>query len=304
MIERDIVVGANGVALEATLSLPSERAPVGGIVTLHGAAAGSRDFFLYEHLARLAADQGWAVLRYDRRPQTGGTIPFDLQAADALAAVAELRDRADLPHRAVGLWGVSQGAWTATVAAADEPDLTFLILVGYSGVSPGQQMRYLTTNLLRQHGHDHRALEELGALRDTLESYLRGDLDRPTAQKQLDILRSRPWFELAWVPDQLPPLEAVSFPQLFDFDPTEPLAEVDCPVLAIWGSEDAEVPPGTGQQIVEEVRADARTPTRCELLDGVGHILTTNDVTQPEALHPNYEALVTGWLRDHDPSVP
>jgi uncharacterized protein len=291
-------VQAQDAALPATVTVPGLDRPLGGIVALHGAAAPERDFFLYRHLAEVAAGQGWAVLRYDRRPWDRGTIPFDLQAADALAASQHLAAVADLPRDRIGVWGVSQGAWSATVAAAQDPTLPFVILVGYSAWTPGKQMRYATTRFLTRAGHDQPSIDELLALRATLESFLRGDTPRQEAQAHIDRLRDRPWFDLAYVPSDLPPLHEVGFPGLFDFDPTEPLGQIRCPLLAIWGTEDDEVPPEESLEVVRGVRGAAQARTELHLLDGVGHTLTRDDRYETELLDPRYAELLRAWLQD------
>lgn len=89
---------------------------------------------------RSAIAGGKRALRYDRRPHVEGDVPLALQASDAIAAAGVLRERfGDVP---VGLWGFSQGAWAAPLAAALYPDqVSFLALVSGSGVSPAAQMR-------------------------------------------------------------------------------------------------------------------------------------------------------------------
>lgn len=304
-VETEVAAGDAGesgaLELPATVTLPQDAPPVGGIVTLHGATAPERHFFLYRHLAEVAAEAGWAVLRYDRRPWGRGTIPFDVQAADALAATRHLAALADLPADRVGLWGVSQGAWSATVAASIEPTAAFVILVGFSGWTPGRQMRYATTNFLTHAGHDQAAVDEMLDLRATLEAFLRGDEDREAAQAHIDRLRGRPWFDLAYVPAELPPLDEVTFPGLFDFEPAEALEQVQCPLLAIWGTEDDEVPPEESLEVVRRARAEASGRTDVHLLDGVGHTLTRDDRYDTGLLDPRYAPLIRTWLQEHTP---
>lgn len=289
-------VDAGDATLPATVTLPAEGPARGGIVTLHGAAAPERDFFLYGHLAGVAVTQGWAVLRYDRRPWERGTIPFDLQAADALAARDHLAAVAGLTIDRIGVWGVSQGAWSATVAAAQEPALPFVILVGYSAWTPGKQMRYATSNFLTRAGHSQADVDELLGLRSTLESFLRGESDHDEAQAHIDRLRSRPWFDLAYVPTELPPFAELTFPGLLDFDPSQPLQQVRCPLLAIWGSEDDEVPPTESLESVRRERAGTAAETALHLLEGVGHTLTVDDRYETDQLHPRYAPLLLDWL--------
>lgn len=67
-----------------------------GVVVLHGADAGDRTYFLYEHLADLLERERIAVLRNDRRPSSDGhDVPLAVQAADALAVLRVLSEMVD-----------------------------------------------------------------------------------------------------------------------------------------------------------------------------------------------------------------
>jgi len=205
-----------------------------GLVPLHPADSGSRDHPLFLHLAGLLGARGVVVDRYDRRAAAPGRdVPLADQAADARAAMARLRDRY---HVQVGLWGFSQGAWAAALAASEDQATAFLITVAACGVSPALQMRYGTREQLRRAGYE---TAELDVLRETYERYVRGELNRDEAQTVVDRAATRPWFDHAWVPRQLP--QAGSWPDM-DFDPQEVIARVRCPVLAIWSAMDEWVP--------------------------------------------------------------
>src|SRR5690349_5574388 len=144
-----------------------------GLVPLHPADSGSRNHPLFLHLSELLADRGIVVERIDRRSAAPGRdVPLADQASDAQIAMARLRGQTGVP---VGLWGFSQGAWAAALAAASDPSTAFLITVSAAGVSPACQMRYGTREQLRRAGFE---TAELDVLRDTYEQYLRGHLDR------------------------------------------------------------------------------------------------------------------------------
>jgi hypothetical protein len=83
----ELTIDADGVRLPATLDRPT--GPLhGGLVALHGAQAGQRSFFLYEHRARMLPRVGVAVLRYDRRPGVDG--------ADCCDHVPTVNERQDI----------------------------------------------------------------------------------------------------------------------------------------------------------------------------------------------------------------
>jgi alpha/beta superfamily hydrolase len=117
-----------------------------GLVPLHPAMSGSRDHPLFLHLADLLTTRGVTVFRLDRRAAPPGSdVPLGEQARDARTAMARLREQTRAP---VGVWGFSQGAWAAALAAADDPQTAFLVTVSASGVSPACQMRYGTCEQL------------------------------------------------------------------------------------------------------------------------------------------------------------
>ncbi|MET0740626.1 MAG: alpha/beta hydrolase [Candidatus Nanopelagicales bacterium] len=209
------------------------------VVVLHGAEAPGRDYFLYAHLAEVLAPRGVVVVRDDRRPSVDGRdVPLATQAEDALRAVTELRaEVGDVP---VGLWGWSQGAWAAALAAATAPAaVAYLICVSAGGVSPAAQMRFGTAQHLRAHGYGESDVADMLAVRIAVEASLRGDGDRGHTQRLLDDAATRPWFGLAYLPREAP--TAGSWPDM-DHDPVSVLRQVRCPALAIYGETDAWVP--------------------------------------------------------------
>lgn len=300
--EVELTVEVGGHSLPATLSNPIGGVR-GGLVPLHGAAFPSRHFFLFEHLAQATRGAGWATLRYDRRPSEK-MVPLRHQVNDALEAVRLLRSRTELRSAPVGLWGLSQGAWTAMLAAAQHEMVDFLVLVGFSGVSPGRQMRYATANFLRQAGYDSESdLRELTELRTVYERYLRGDQDRASAQQLIDDLHQRPWFRLAYVDASLPDRSDIDDPHFFDFEPEEHMSMVRCPVLAFYGDQDDTVPVDDSIAVLHRAARRAGNELSVHVLEGVGHALTVDDRNETAALHHEYQPELIRWLDEQSVTV-
>jgi uncharacterized protein len=279
--------------LPATLDLPAGPRR-GAVAVLHGAEAGQRSFFCYLHLAQTLSAVGIAVLRYDRRPHVDNEdVPLDRQAGDAAAAITALRGFVgDVP---IGLWGFSQGAWAAPLAAARHPEqVAFLILVSSCGVTPAQQMRFGTAQQLRRHGFDAADLAELNELRTVVEDYLRGNADRNAAQRVVDRYADRDWFSLGYVSRYLP-----DWPGAWgdmDFDPVPVFARVSCPVLLFYGESDAWMP------IEDSVAAwrRATTGTAAQLtvhrLAGCDHLPTLNEGQSMADISPQYTDTLLSWI--------
>jgi uncharacterized protein len=237
------------------------------------------------------------VLRFDRRTApTGGDVPIATQAADACVAVAALR-AVDSGARSapVGLWGWSQGAWAALVAASRLPDIAFLVLVGASGVSPAEQMRYGTAEQLRRSGFGGQDLAELADVRVAFKGALRGTIDRTELQTLIDGYAARPWFDLAYVPRVLP--GKLQWTDM-DFDPKAAFAKVRCPVLLFYGEQDEWVP--IEASIAAWYRAaalsgnDEITVVR---LAGTTHSPTIDGRLEREAITPEYTEALVSWIK-------
>lgn len=234
-----------------------------GLVVLHGASDGRARQPLFDQLGGILSPVGVAVLSYERR-QVGDQqdTPLETQAHDAAAAARALKAELGCP---VGVFGFSQGAWAATLAAAD-PIIEFLIVLGCSGVSPAAQMRY---QLLKRHGYTKQDRDDLLRLRMMVEDYLRtpdpDDSRRGRASAQLRAASTMPWFEHAYLPDE-PPSGEAKWSDM-DFDPAPTFTHVHVPVLAMWGSDEECVPRIASQRLWRTSGADVTVVD----LPGCGH---------------------------------
>jgi len=229
----------DGISLAASYSPAGETA----VVALHGAGAGTRDYFLYEHLHRILPPAGIGVVTFDRRGEGESTGDvsrgrFDVQARDALAVL----DAVAVGH--VGLWGVSQGGWIAPLAAARSDRVAFVIGVASTGVTPSEQMMYATAQQLRLAGYGEQVVARALDLRRRFEESVH---DRPVDEDALkaDLLAAldEPWFEQLWLPPTLLDEEGRRlWIEEMDFDPRPIFAEVRVPALLFFGGRDSWTP--------------------------------------------------------------
>jgi pimeloyl-ACP methyl ester carboxylesterase len=262
------------------------------LIGLHPATDRSRDHFLFRHLAAVLPPRGMAVLRYDRR---GDDVPLELQADDALSAVAALHARDDIDASRVGLWGFSQGAWVAPIAAARSRDIAFLVLVASTGVTPAEQMLYGTAKHAREAGVGERDVERLVALRRTVDEWRRGHLTRERAQAAVDAVADQPWFEHAWVQRALG--DGI-WPNM-DFDAEELFSGVRVPVLLFYGEDDEWQPIDASIAAWQRAaRRSGNTDVTVVRLAGTRHAPTLGGAEEASAIAPEYERALIAWLED------
>ena len=277
-------IATGGSDLAAELTLPDGRGPHPAIVPLHPASERSRDQLLFRHLAEALSRHGVAVLRYDRR---GDDVPLADQVADANAAVETLRARPDIDARRIGLWGFSQGAWVAPMAAAASDRIAFLVLLASTGVSPAEQMRYGTIKHARQAGYGDDVAARILEVRAALEEFERGRRPRDAAQRAVDAVAGEPWFEHAYVRRELP--DAPGFWPDMDFDPAAVFAQVRVPTLLFYGQDDEWQPIDASIAAWRKSGVKDLTIVR---LAGTGHAPTT----RTGEISNEYERTMLVWL--------
>lgn len=316
-----------GVAPVGTLTYPKSSGSFPAVVLVAGTGAHNRDagmslhktlLVLADHLTR----QGFAVLRYDKRGVglTGGERhpgpTTDDYAADALAAVRFLKMQPNIDPRRIGIAGHSEGGIIAAMVAAEAPeDVGFIVMLAGTGL-PGQENQSLQgAAFARADG----VPEALILLNQKLE---RGQLEIAASklgrQEALDAMRTATRVlpaedkETLEIPAEGLPAEAFEallspwFRRFLALDPRSYLEKVKCPVLAIVGEKDLQVPPAENLQGIEralERGANRRATVR--QLAGVNHNLQTARTGKlseyfliEETVAPSVLELLSSWMKD------
>ena len=291
-VTSELEIAANGATLAAKISLPSGKSPAPAIVALHGADAGSRDLFPYEHLHEVLPPAGIAAVTFDRRGDgrsTGDSSRgrFLLQADDALAVIEQVGGLPGVDPERIGLWGISQGAWVAPLAATRSTRVAFLVLVASVGVTPGEQMRW-AARFQAGRAHGEEAGERAAHIWDLVLDWMRGG-DREAFEAAVADARTQPWWPHASLDDEVPPdEERLATEQELDFDPVPIFNAVRVPVLLVYGDQDEWIPVDESIAVWRRARPDADVL----VLPGVGHVPGTEE--QMSAL---YEQTMLDWLR-------
>lgn len=211
-----------------------------------------------------------------------------------MRVVDELAARPDIDAERVGLWGFSQGAWVAPLAASRSTKIRFLILLASTGVSPAEQMLYGSAKHARMAGYGEDVVQRVVTVRRVVDDLRRGLIPLETAQAAIDGVKNEAWFHSAYLP---PKMSEIGLWEDMDFDPAPIFANVRVPTLLFYGEEDEWSPIDASVAAWERAAEKANNrDVLVQRLAGTGHFPTKGGVEDIAAISPEYERTLVEWL--------
>ena len=282
-----------GVMLGATLSLPAGVASPDLAILVHGSGPSTRDAEVDGHrtfavLADQLARRGIAVLRYDKRGISRSTGDYQGhtqgQLADDLAAVVRAL-AARQQFASIGLIGHSEGSMIAAAVAARYPDSVDSI-VSLAGVGmPGVELMLLQDRLVaRDQGADP---AELARVMPYARRFYETVVARPEVVARLAALETlheslssadKALINKYHMDEGTLSLSWARQPFLRDSlisDPRSDWQAVRCPVLALNGDVDHQVPPENLAGIVSALHVGGNHRVQSAILTSVNHMFQT-----------------------------
>lgn len=254
------------IKLGGTLTIPKGAGPFPAVLLITGSGQQDRDESLLGHkpflvLADALTRQGIAVLRVDDRgigKSTGNfmnSTTFDF-ADDVEAGVAYLKSRKEIDVKHIGLIGHSEGGIIAPIVATRTDDVAFIVLMAGTGL-PGEDIIRMQGRLIAQVGGAkkeeldrgeaiQRKLYEIiknekpsSELVTKLKKVMKEEVEKLTDAEKKEMDKQG---GMAAVEAQMAAFAYPWFKTFLFHDPRTVLAKVKCPVLAINGELDLQVP--------------------------------------------------------------
>ena len=260
---REEVSFQNGdVTLSGTLVLPNAKAPHPAVVRIHGAGPGSRFNFADEYNAY----HGIAVLNYDKRgvgKSTGNWREAGVEdlAGDALAGIKLLRNRNDINPKQIGVVGGSEGGWAASLVAARDKKLAFLVLVAGPALSFVDEVLNEAEDNMRADGLSDKEIKAaLDFLRFKMNLIRNGEVLTDTGWEKMQAVADkvknekwfayvRPWAKGSWWWKK--------WYLMSQYDPQPFLEKTTIPVLAVYGGADRNAPAPRNVEALEKAMKKA-----------------------------------------------
>jgi uncharacterized protein len=251
------------ISLAGTLTLPKKEGNFPVVVLITGSGPQNRDEELFGHkpflvLADYLTKQGIGVLRYDDRGvaeskgnfKTATTQDF---AADVEAAVAYLKTRKEVNKKQIGLIGHSEGGVIAPLVASKSKDVGFIVLLAGSGMSGGDLLLLQKKAIEKAMGVSDKVIESGQKMNKGAFDIITKTLDSAALKTELtayfqQVIKDNPSVKPpqmnseAFVNTMLKAFSGAWLEYFIRYNPFPVLKGVKCPVLALNGDKDVQVP--------------------------------------------------------------
>lgn len=287
-----------GITIAGTLTYPEGEGPFPAVLLITGSGGQDRNETVMGHrpflvLSDYLTRQGIAVLRCDDRGVGGTTgnlgesTTADL-AQDVLTGVAYLKARDNIDPAKIGLIGHSEGGLIAPLAASQSEDVAFIVLMAGTGLT-GEEILYLQGALIaRAEGVSEEKIEESRKDQERIYAVLKSDksvdemeetlrrMYREDIAKMSEEERKEAEITEAQLDAQLKQVLSDWFRYFLTYDPRPALEKVRCPVLAINGEKDLQVPPKENLvEIGKALEKGGNTDVTLKEFAGLNHLFQT-----------------------------
>lgn len=283
---------ADNVRLAGTLTLPQGSGPFPAVALISGSGPQDRNETLFGHkpfliLADYLTRHGIAVLRYDDRGVGESTGDFSTAtsqdfARDAEAAVQYLLQRSDIQSGHIGLIGHSEGAMIAPMVANRTDAVSFLVLLAPPAVPGDELLREQAARIMRTAGATESQIQTNAAVQRQMFDILKNVPDSTATDSLISVLTAQGMAPEA-ARAQAEQTATPWFRYFLSYDPRPALRKVDVPILALYGSNDLQVPPDQNLPQLESALATGGTAGyTIEVLPGLNHLFQTAPTGIPQ----------------------
>ena len=137
--------------LSGMLILPEGEGPFPTTIIIHGSGTSRRNSVWYLSIAKHLQHNGIAVLLPDKRGSEKSEgewvgASFEELATDTLSAVEYVKHQQVFKYSSIGVIGMSQGGWIASVVAAESDDVSFVVSMTGAAVTTDEQLLHEEIN--------------------------------------------------------------------------------------------------------------------------------------------------------------
>lgn len=310
----------SGLKLAGTVTIPKHAKNCPAAILITGSGAEDRDETIFEHhpflvIADYLTRNGIAVLRVDDRGvggsegNTSSATSADF-ASDVLAGINFLKNYKEISSSKIGLIGHSEGGLIAPIVATQSKDVSFTVLLAGPGIS-GEQILYAQGELLsKAAGMSDEKIQQNRKLQEAIYNIVINEKDTAKLVDRLQKTYSNGMYAMLNESQKNAVNAAVGtiispwYKFFLSYNPYPTLTKVTCPVLALNGEKDLQVPPDENLAAIEKALTEGgNTNFKTIKMAGLNHLFQkceTGEVAEyaqiEETINPEVLLTIKDWI--------
>ncbi len=313
----------DSVELSGTFTYPKDVDLYPAVILISGSGPQNRNSQIFDHdifwvLADYLSNQGIAVLRYDDRGvgRSGGNHQSATSETfkDDVRGAFEYLTQRDIEH--IGLIGHSEGGLIAPMVAAEE-SVDFIVSLAGPGIPISQLMTIQNELAIRDSGFSEQAAKDYLAF--IQKTYQLIDVDSPKEALYPSVMEHiHTYYDACDEATQqlLAPSKEAFYLQLagayfqpwfryfINHQPGPYLQQIDCPFLALNGTNDVQVTAKENLAGIESHLAESKSASyEVIALEKLNHLFQTSETGQvseysmiEESFNPETLKLIADWI--------
>lgn len=308
---------AESVTLAGTLTIPEGDGPFPAAILISGSGPQDRNETVFGHqpflvLSDYLTSHGIAVLRYDDRGINQSTGDYAQAtsadfATDANAAFAYLSTRPEIDHDAIGFVGHSEGGLIGPIAINENQKVAFMVMLAGPGTPALKIIESQNRLIAQSQGADEEEISKSVELSMMISRAAAASTSAEDAEARIRaIMTPEVLAEFGVDESRIESAVAQSSTPwtryFLKYDPADFMGAVRCPVLAINGELDMQVPAEENIAGLHKLLTNHNDAT-IMALPGLNHMFQTaktgalgeyNDIE--ETFAPHAMQLIADWI--------
>jgi len=276
--------------LAGTLTLPKGEGPFPAVILLTGSGQQNRNEEVFGHKPFLVISDyltrnGIAVLRVDDRAVGGSTGDYKNSttgdfAEDALVGVNYLRTRKEINPEMIGLIGHSEGGMVAPIAASKSNQIAFIVMLAGPGSNLGDNINYQRSLISKKGGASEEYILAQQIWLKAINEIARKDISEESARAEIKKmyadLNENTKAVLNWNDERIEGTSNMILSKWWryglKFDPVTTIHSLNCPVLALLGEKDQQIPAAMNVKELESATQNRNEKSKVVVMPGLNHL--------------------------------
>lgn len=311
-------ISSDNLKMEGTLTLPNKKRKFPVVIIISGSGPHNRDGEMFGHkpyyvITDQLTKNGIGVLRFDERGvgKSEGkfeTATISVLSSDINSAITYLKTRKEVNNKKIGLLGHSIGGIIAPKVASENKDVKFIVLLAAPAINGDELMLLQKAALERLMGlNEIQITQGQEIVKGAYDIIVNSNLENQSLKDSINSFYINKYGNMLPENQRNALVEQITGNEILSLiksKPSEYLEKVKCPVLALNGDKDFQVPAKENLSALKNsFEKNGNENVKIVELENLNHLFQESKTGMlseyseiEQTISPNVLELITRWI--------